>query len=166
MPKPGSSAELVYTHLQREACALVRYRTRDLVTIQGDSCECGRRGPRIVCVGRTDDMLKVRGVNIFPSAIESLLANFGEPITSNFRIKLQGGERKFSRPLSLIVGFKSTSGLDSCDKELASKIAEYMRDNIGVRTEITLVPDHELGDSLRGGFDRRSYFVDETTLPL
>lgn len=163
-PTSGATAELVYTHLQRDACPLVRYRTRDLVSVQGDACGCGRRGPRIVCIGRTDDMLKVRGVNVFPSAIEALLGEFGEPVTTNFRIKLQGNERKFSRPLALIVGIKP-SGSGASEAELAARVADYMRANLGVRTEVTLMSDQHLGDQLRGGLDRRSYFIDEASVP-
>jgi phenylacetate-CoA ligase len=159
-PEAGVTAELVYTHLRREACPLVRYRTRDLVRISGVDCECGRRGPKIVCVGRSDDMLKVRGMNIFPSAIADLLASYGKPVTDNFRIVLQGGERKFSRPLSLIIGVESVLNVDD-ETRLREKLSEYMRSNLNVRTDVKVMASNELGDSLRGGLGRRDYFVDE-----
>jgi phenylacetate-CoA ligase len=159
-PAPGLTAELVYTHLRREACPLVRYRTRDLVTVSGMDCECSRRGPRITCVGRTDDMLKVRGMNIFPSAIADLLASFGKPVTDNFRIVLQGGERKFSRPLSLVIGIETSNQSADERARLQEKLSDYLRSNLNVRTEVKLIASSELGDALRGGLGRRDYFVD------
>ena len=64
----GAEGELVYTHLKREAAPLLRFRSRDHVRLWTGPCRCGRTSPRIRCIGRTDDMLIVRGVNVFPSA--------------------------------------------------------------------------------------------------
>jgi phenylacetate-CoA ligase len=72
--EPGKKGELVFTMLTREAMPLLRYRTRDLATISYEECECGRWHPRILRVsGRSDDMLIVGGVNVFPSQIEEVL---------------------------------------------------------------------------------------------
>jgi len=72
--EPGKSGEMVITMLNREAMPLLRYRTRDICMINWDQCECGRTHPRIMrLTGRSDDMLIVGGVNIFPSQIESVL---------------------------------------------------------------------------------------------
>ena len=62
----GVSGELVYTSLERECVPLLRFRTRDRVTILGTSCACGRTSFKLRCVGRTDDMMIVLGVNVFP----------------------------------------------------------------------------------------------------
>lgn len=72
--RSGAVGELVYTHLDREASPLVRYRSGDMAEILSVACECGRRTPRFRLVGRVDDMFIVRGVNVFPSAIESVLS--------------------------------------------------------------------------------------------
>ena len=64
----GAAGELVLTHLRHQAAPLLRFRTRDHVEVRTSPCPCGRTGPRVRCVGRTDDMLIVRGVNVFPSA--------------------------------------------------------------------------------------------------
>jgi phenylacetate-CoA ligase len=72
--KPGATGELVYTHLRREASPLVRFRSRDRATVLALDCPCGRGQPRFRLLGRVDDMIVVRGVNVFPSAIERLLA--------------------------------------------------------------------------------------------
>ncbi len=70
----GSLGELVITTLTKEAIPMIRYRTRDLTTLSGDQCSCGRTHVRMQKVlGRSDDMLIVRGVNVFPSAIETVL---------------------------------------------------------------------------------------------
>ena len=70
----GQKGELVITTLTKEAFPMIRYRTRDLTCLLPDPCPCGRTGRRMSRVaGRTDDMLKIRGVNVFPSQIESLI---------------------------------------------------------------------------------------------
>jgi phenylacetate-CoA ligase len=71
---PGSKGELVFTSLTKEALPILRYRTRDITYIDDAPCECGRTFVRMHRVmGRTDDMLIIRGVNVFPSQIESIL---------------------------------------------------------------------------------------------
>jgi phenylacetate-CoA ligase len=72
--EPGKKGELVFTMLTREAMPLLRYRTRDLAAISQEECECGRYHARIMRVsGRSDDMLIIGGVNVFPSQIEEVL---------------------------------------------------------------------------------------------
>jgi phenylacetate-CoA ligase len=72
--KPGEVGELVITTLTKQAIPLLRYRTRDLVSINYEKCRCGRTMPRISKIrGRTDDMIIVRGINVFPSQIEHVL---------------------------------------------------------------------------------------------
>jgi len=72
--QPGATGELVYTHLAREASPLVRFRSRDRATVLAFDCPCGRTTPRFRLLGRVDDMIVVRGVNVFPSAVERMLA--------------------------------------------------------------------------------------------
>jgi phenylacetate-CoA ligase len=75
----GTPGELVFTTLTREAFPLVRYRTRDRTVLYGEKCECGRTVVRMAKImGRTDDMLIIRGVNVFPSQIEDVLLSFAE----------------------------------------------------------------------------------------
>jgi phenylacetate-CoA ligase len=73
----GARGELVFTHLYREAAPLIRFRSRDVAEILGVECPCGRTGFRFRVVGRSDDMFRVRGVNVFPSAIEELMREQG-----------------------------------------------------------------------------------------
>ena len=71
---PGNEGEMVVTMLKKEAMPMIRYRMRDLTTLDVDPCECGRTSPRIGRItGRTDDMLIIRGINVFPSQIEYTL---------------------------------------------------------------------------------------------
>ena len=75
----GELGELVFTPATKEAMPLIRYRTRDLTRLHGESCECGRTLVRMEkCVGRSDDMLIIRGVNVFPSQVESVLLEMSE----------------------------------------------------------------------------------------
>ena len=75
----GAIGELVFTTVSKEAMPLLRYRTRDLTRLCREKCDCGRTLVRMEkCLGRTDDMLIIRGVNVFPSQIESVLMDMSE----------------------------------------------------------------------------------------
>lgn len=75
----GMEGELVFTTITKEALPILRYRTRDLTVLNYDKCECGRTMVRMEkCTGRSDDMLIIRGVNVFPSQIESVLLEMSE----------------------------------------------------------------------------------------
>jgi phenylacetate-CoA ligase len=82
----GERGELVITTLTREAMPVLRYRTRDLTSMVREKCACGRTTARIDWfTGRVDDMLVIRGVNVFPSAVEEVLLRFSE-LSPNYRI--------------------------------------------------------------------------------
>ena len=75
--KPGEFGELVFTSLCKEAMPILRYRTRDLTRLNYEPCKCGRTAVRMDRIlGRSDDMLIIRGVNVFPSQIETVLTEF------------------------------------------------------------------------------------------
>ena len=83
----GSFGELVFTTITKEGQPLIRYRTRDLCMLDYTPCKCGRTHVRMKKpAGRTDDMLIIRGVNVFPSQIEEVLLNYGQGITPNYLI--------------------------------------------------------------------------------
>ena len=76
---PGTSGELVFTTITKEGLPLIRYRTRDLTRLNYEKCNCGRTLVRMEkCLGRSDDMLIIRGVNLFPSQVESILLEMSE----------------------------------------------------------------------------------------
>ncbi len=85
----GISGEMVLTHLEKEAQPLVRYRTSDILEIQGTGpCRCGRTGFRFRVIGRSDDMLHVKGINVFPAGIAQILENMVPEVTGEFQIAL------------------------------------------------------------------------------
>ena len=87
----GVSGELVCTHLEKTCQPLVRYRTRDVLTVTGAGpCRCGRTGFRFRVTGRTDDMFNVRGVNVFPTAIQKVVVDHPHLASGHFRIRLTG----------------------------------------------------------------------------
>jgi len=77
--EPGQVGELVFTTITKEGMPVIRYRTKDLTSLMYEDCPCGRKSVRMSKImGRSDDMLIIRGVNVFPSQIESVLLEFGE----------------------------------------------------------------------------------------
>jgi phenylacetate-CoA ligase len=87
----GVSGELVCTHIEKECQPLVRYRTRDILTVTGAGpCRCGRTGFRFRVSGRTDDMFNVRGINVFPTAIQRIIVDNPALASGHFRIVLHG----------------------------------------------------------------------------
>jgi phenylacetate-CoA ligase len=85
---PGEEGELVFTSLTKEAFPIVRYRTRDITTLIEEPCACGRTSVRMKrAAGRTDDMIIIRGVNVFPSQIESVLIGIPE-VEPHYQINL------------------------------------------------------------------------------
>ena len=90
----GASGELVLTHLRHRAAPLLRFRTHDHVQIRATPCACGRTGPRVRCIGRTDDMLIVRGVNVFPSAVREVVSAFAPDVSGQILVKPQAAGRE------------------------------------------------------------------------
>ncbi len=133
----GASGELVLTHLQHQAAPLLRFRTRDHVQVWTSPCKCGRTAPRVRCIGRTDDMLIVRGVNVFPSAIREVVSEFAPAVSGNVLVKLKQKGVKQEPPLPLLIELsKDTAPSD----HLAEDIRARLRAVLVVQTEISLVP--------------------------
>jgi phenylacetate-CoA ligase len=133
----GASGELVLTHLQHRAAPLIRFRTRDHVTVKTSPCPCGRTGPRIRCVGRTDDMLIVRGVNVFPSAIREVVNEFAPQVSGRVLVRPQRPGVKQDPPLPVDVELARDV---EAGEELAQKISSRLREVLVVRARIDLVP--------------------------
>ena len=108
----GSKGELVFTSIDKEAFPLLRYRTRDICVLTREKCSCGRTHVKMCKpMGRSDDMLIIRGVNVFPSQIETVLLNHGYP--ANYQI--------------IVDRVKSTDSLDV----QVEMTAEMFTDNVG-----------------------------------
>jgi phenylacetate-CoA ligase len=129
----GATGELVLTHLQHQAAPLLRFRTRDHVHVKTSPCPCGRSGPRIRCIGRTDDMLIVRGVNVFPSAIREVVNEFRPQVSGHILVKPSTPGVKQEPPLPVVVEARDNA-------DLADAIRERIRAALVVQTEIELVP--------------------------
>jgi len=97
------TGELVYTHLQREAAPLLRFRSRDHVQVWTSKCACGSTALRVRCIGRTDDMLIVRGVNVFPSAVREVVARFHPRVTGAILIQPRSRAVRQEPPLPIAV---------------------------------------------------------------
>lgn len=135
----GEVGELVFTSVTKEAFPVIRYRTRDITSLNLEPCICGRTHIRMNRVsGRTDDMLIIRGVNVFPSQIESVLVKIAEVephyqlivdregTLDNLTIKVEISERLFSDEV------KSLQGLER-------RIAHDIKETLGVSAKIKLV---------------------------
>ena len=133
----GSAGELVLTHLRHRAAPLVRFRTRDHVSVRTAPCPCGRTGPRIRCIGRTDDMLIVRGVNVFPSAVREVVSAFAPAVSGNILVRPQSRGVKQEPPLPVVVELARGGGDDSA---LADSIRERLRSALLVQASVELVP--------------------------
>jgi phenylacetate-CoA ligase len=133
----GATGELVLTHLRHRAAPLLRFRTRDHVLVRTTPCECGRTSPRLRCIGRTDDMLIVRGVNVFPSAVREVVSVFTPEVSGHIRVRPQSPGVKQEPPLPVRVELAPGR---VADRELAQAIRERLREVLVVQTEVELVP--------------------------
>ncbi|MBB5157323.1 phenylacetate--CoA ligase family protein [Saccharopolyspora phatthalungensis] len=138
-PVDGAHGELVYTALRRQASPLLRFRTRDHVVVTGTDCSCGRTGYKVRCVGRTDDMLIVRGINVFPSAIKDLVLGLAPATTGEMRIRVDFTGHSTQRPLPLVVEHAADLEPYRHD-ELRIAIEERVRSALNVKSVVELVP--------------------------
>jgi phenylacetate-CoA ligase len=133
----GARGELVLTHLRQRAAPLLRFRTRDHVEVRTSPCACGRTGPRVRCVGRTDDMLIVRGVNVFPSAVREVVSGFAPEVSGHILVQPRAPGVKQEPPLPVSVELAPGT---TADAALADAICERLRNVLVVQTHIELVP--------------------------
>ena len=144
----GERGEIVYTSLTKEACPVIRYRSRDITRIYYEDCQCGRTFTKMEKVtGRTDDMLIIRGVNVFPSQIESILLEVEgtEPhyqimidrkgALDDIEIMVEVHEKVFSDELRVLEG-------------LSNRIQQRIRSALGIGAKITLVEPNTIERSM------------------
>ena len=128
--------ELVLTHLSHRAAPLLRFRTRDYVEVRTSPCACGRTGPRVRCLGRTDDMLIVRGVNVFPSAIEGIVRRF--EAVDEFQIEVfRHGELDEARVVIEVDGGEGA-------RSVRDAVQEALRASLGLRLDVACVAPRTL----------------------
>jgi phenylacetate-CoA ligase len=133
----GAEGELVLTHLRHRAAPHLRFRTRDHVHVRTGPCPCGRVSPRIRCLGRTDDMLIVRGVNVFPSAVREVVGEFVPRVSGHIRVRPRAPGVKQEPPLPVTV--ELARGAQPAPA-LADAIRARLRDVLVVQTQVELVP--------------------------
>ncbi len=132
----GEWGEIVITTLVKEGAPLIRYRTHDLSRIIPGECPCGSKYPRIdVIQGRTDDMMKIKGVNVFPNQIEEVLKSFPE-LSSEYQIRISHLDGRDSMRI-----YVETSGTNDFDA-IAKMVAEKVKSKIGFTPIVKVV---ELG---------------------
>jgi len=136
----GQSGELVITTLTKQAIPLIRYRTRDVVSITHEKCECGRTSPRISKIkGRTDDMIVVRGINVFPSQIEHVLLGI-DGTQPYYQIIVDRQSHKLDDVEVLVeVDEKMFSDEISKLNQLKAKIKKEIESVLSIGVKITLV---------------------------
>jgi phenylacetate-CoA ligase len=133
----GATGELVLTDLRHRSAPLLRFRTRDHVQVRTGPCGCGRTSPRLRCLGRTDDMLIVRGVNVFPSAVREVVSAFAPEVTGNVLVRPQAPGVKQEPPLPVSVELARNA---TPDAGLADAIRDRLRNVLVVQTHVDLVP--------------------------
>lgn len=133
--RAGEQGELVLTHLSRECQPLVRFRTGDIIRLTGtDRAPCGRTAPRFRVVGRSDDMVVVRGINVFPVQIAAVL-NREAALSGEYRIVLDAPPPHDVLPVEA----ELAEGMAAGDA-LADALAAAVKRELGVTARVTLVP--------------------------
>jgi len=140
----GAVGELVYTALTREAMPVVRFRGADIVRIEGTSCACERTTFRMRVLGRRDDMFIVRGVNVYPTAILSVVGEYRPRVTGRARVVRKKGEVSMTPPVPIEVEVADGHELDP---ELVAELTEAIHTKLVFRSQVTLVPEAEFGEA-------------------
>ncbi len=135
----GAIGEVVGTPLAGDSLNLIRFNSNDIMQVFTTPCPCGRSGARYKVIGRSDDMLKVKGVMVYPASIDNVITGFVPRVTGEFRIVLSEPPPRVVPPLKLKVEYGEDVPEDKLPA-LAAEIADKMHDSIKVRPEITWIP--------------------------
>ncbi len=151
----GVEGELVFTTLTKEAMPIIRYRTRDRTVLNVEKCACGRTLTRMEKVlGRTDDMLVVRGVNVFPSQIELVLFEFGE-LKPHYQIIVDRGKHELDTLEVWVEGSDSlfmpvnTQDIEKLEKRVATRLKESLIISCTVKLMKPRSIERSLGKAVR-----------------
>ena len=136
----GESGELVFTTITKEGFPVIRYRTRDICSLNYEKCTCGRTFVRMnKPTGRSDDMLIIRGVNVFPSQIEEVLLRVGGNVTPNYQILV--GRENNTDTLEVLVEMSDKLFADDIKsiEKIERSIKEQLRSVLGLSAKVRLV---------------------------
>jgi phenylacetate-CoA ligase len=157
---PGEVGELTFTTLTKEALPVIRYRTGDLASLDPSPCPCGRTHVRMSLVlGRTDDMLIIRGINVFPSQVEAVVVDFAE-LSPHYQLRvtrertLDDLEVRIERAPSDAADGNTLGAREAEVALLAARVTERLRGVTGIGVRVSIVPPGTLPRS-EGGKLRR-----------
>jgi phenylacetate-CoA ligase len=143
---PGEVGELTFTTLTKEALPVIRYRTGDLASLDPTPCPCGRTHVRMsLVVGRTDDMLIIRGINVFPSQIESVVVGFSE-LSPHYQVRVTRArtldelEVRVESAASHAADGDALGAREAEVQALATRVAERLRGVTGIGIRVSVVP--------------------------
>ena len=140
----GETGELVFTTLTKEGIPLIRYRTKDLTSITREACECGRTSARISRFkGRSDDMLIIRGVNVFPSQVEAALVEV-EEVTPHYMMIIDRENNLDSLEIQVEVDTKYYTDEIRGIEKLTKKISQVIQSALGISAKIKLMGPNTL----------------------
>ena len=135
----GETGELVFTTLSKEGMPLIRYRTKDLTSIEHEKCECGRTLPRIQKFkGRTDDMKVIRGVNVFPTQVEATLLSVGEGVAPHYMMVIDRENNLDVLTVMVEVDEKYFSDEIRKLEALKQKIEGALKQSLGIAVKVKL----------------------------
>lgn len=135
----GETGELVFTSITKEAFPVIRYRTRDITSLNPEPCICGRTHIRMNRIsGRTDDMLIIRGVNVFPSQIESVLMEM-DNVEPHYQLLVEREGKLDTLTVMVEVGEQTFSDEVKHLQDLERKISKNIKDYLGVSAKVKLV---------------------------
>lgn len=140
----GETGELLVTTLTKEGIPLLRYRTRDITRLNYEPCKCGRTGVRMDKVkGRSDDMLKIRGVNVFPSQIESVLVGM-EGVGPHYQLVVR--REGFADTLEVRVELTDTTVVDKYSdiQKIQNKIKSNLQIVLGIQCKVSIVEQNTI----------------------
>lgn len=132
----GAAGELVFTNMKKEAQPLIRYRTGDVIRVTKENCECGYSGMLFEIIGRNDDMIVVRGLNVFVSAIEKILQKHLDEITAEYRILVNETD-----PIEdIVIQVESISHNPEKNSTIKKTLVSELKNKINIKCEIQILP--------------------------
>ncbi|MBN7796563.1 phenylacetate--CoA ligase family protein [Parahaliea mediterranea] len=139
----GAEGEFVYTGLDRECGPLIRFMDGDKMRVKMQPCGCGLPGMRFNILGRVDDMLLVKGVNVFPSAVRDLVLGFEGEVTGNVRVVKTDASPVIQPPMAVRVECRGRPD-DAARADLQRRLEERIQRQLRFRADVRLYPEGEL----------------------